>query len=246
MDRFIRHIEQISVDTERCAAFCLAYVALVQYLTLCDGAPSNIDIAQQRETKALFMANENLSEETKTSLEVVYSDEKPIFFRTRKYLDSISTDDLTVLKDFLEYLHAENEAGTEQEQIAWGKFISYYEERTDNWHWERSTEKWIEDIEELSSFTYTGESNSQSGLKNALKFSAMVVGGVLLVGMGLTLGKEIISTASKVVPINEMSDNALLQKLSRGMKKGENISERAHYIIEAYNRGLPIPKLYKP
>lgn len=240
MDRFIRHIEQISADTERCSAFCLAYVALVQYLALCDGAPSDADIAQQEETKALFMANENLSKETKASLEAVYSDEKPIFFKTRKHLDAISTDDLTVLKDFVERLHAENEAGTEQEQIAWDKFISYYDERTDKWHWERSTEKWTEDMEELSSFTYTGESHSQSGIKIALKFSAMVVGGVLLVGMGLALGKELICTASKFVPINEMSDKALLRKIANGIGKntGESVSTRAHYIIEAYKRGL--------
>ena len=240
MDNLIKHFEQISADTERCSAFCLAYVALVQYLTLCDGTPSDIDIAQQEETKALFMANENLSKETKTLLAAVYSDEKPIFFKTRKHLDAISTDDLTVLKDFVECLHDENETGTEQEQIAWDKFISYYDERTDKWHWERSTEKWTEDMEELSSFTYTGESHSQSGLKNALMFSAMVVGGVLLVGMGVALGKELISTASKFVPINEMSDKALLQKLKEeaGKNTGESVATRAHYIVEAYKRGL--------
>lgn len=240
MDNLIKHLEQISADTERCSAFCLAYVALVQYFMLCDGAPSDIDIAQQEGTKALFMENENLSKETKASLEALYSDEKPIFFKTRKHLDAISTDDLTVLKDFVEYLYAENEAGTEQEQIAWDKFISYYDERTDKWHWERSTEKWIEDMEKLSSFTYTGESHSQSGLKNALKFSAMVVGGILLVGMGVALGKEVISIASKFIPVNEMSDKALLQKLKEGIGKntGESVATRAHYIAEAYKRGL--------
>lgn len=247
MDNLIKHLEQISADTERCSVFCLAYVALVQYFMLCDGAPSDIDVAQQEETKALFMANENLSKETKASLEALYSDEKPIFFKTRKHLDAISTDDLTVLKDFLERLYAENESVTKQEQMAWDKFISYYDERTDKWHWERSTEKWIEDMEELSSFSYTGKSHSQSRLKNALNFSAMVVGGVLLVGMGVALGKDVISTASKFVPLNEMSDKELLRKLSAGIGQnpGESVASRSHLILEANKRGLPIPKLYK-
>lgn len=243
MDNLISHLEQISADTERCSAFCLAHVALVRYLTFCDGMPSDADIAQQEESKVLFLANENLSAETKASLELLYADERPIFFKTRKHLDAISTDDLTVLKDFVEHLYVENEDVTQLEQIAWDKFISYYDERTDKWHWERSTEKWNEDMEALGSFTYTGKSHNQSRMKKALIFSAMVVGSVLLVGTGIALGKEVMSATAKFVPINEMSDKALLHKLSKGIVSGENISERAHCIMEAKKRGLTIPHL---
>lgn len=243
MDNLIKHLEQVSVDTERCSAFCLAYVALVQYLALCDGTPSDTDIAKQEETKAFFMVNENLSKETKVSLEALYSDENPIFFKTRKYLDVISTDDLTVLKDFVEHLYAENEASTEQEKIAWDKFISYYDERTDKWHQNRSAsalEISDEDWKRVRDFIHTNEENRRSELKKEALFSAKVVGSVLLVGLGVALGKEVISTASKFVPVNEMSDKALLRKLAEGTGKstGESISTRAHYIIEAYKRGL--------
>jgi len=243
MDNLIKHLEQISADTERCSAFCLAYVALVQYLTLCDGVLSDTDIAQQEETKALFLANENLSKETKASLETLFSDEKPMFFKTRKHLDAISTDDLTVLKGFVEHIYAENEAGNEQEQIAWDKFISYYDERTDKWHQDRSAsalEISDEDWEHIRDFIRTNEENRRSEIKKAALFSAAVVGSVLLVGLGVALGKEVISTSSKVVPINEMSDKALLQKLKEGTGKntGESVATRAHYIVEAYKRGL--------
>ena len=243
MDNLIKHLEQISTDTERCSAFCLAYVALVQYLTLCDGAQSDTDIAQQEETKALFMANENLSKETKASLEALYSDERHIFFKTRKHLDAISTDDLTVLKDFVEYLYAENEAGTEQEKIAWDKFISYYDERTDKWHQDRSAsalEISDEDWERIREFIRPNEESRKSELKKAAQFSTKVVGSILLVGLGVALGKEVIGATSKMVGLDDMSDTALLRKIKEGIGKntGESIASRAHYIMEAYKRGL--------
>ncbi len=243
MDNLIKHIELISADAERSSAFCLAYVALVRYLTFGDGMPSDADVAQQEECKILFLTNENLSAETKASLELLFADERPIFFKTRKHLDAISTDDLTVLKDFVEHLYAENEASTEQEKIAWDKFISYYDERTDKWHQDRSAsalEISDEDWKRVRDFIHTNEENKRSELKKAALFSAKVVGSVLLVGLGVALGKEVISTASKFVPVNEMSDKALLRKLAEGTGKstGESISTRAHYIIEAYKRGL--------
>ena len=243
MDDLIKHLEQISADIERCSAFCLAYVAWVQYLALCDGAPSDADIAQQEETKALFMANENLSKETKASLEALYSDEKPIFFKTRKYLDTLSADDLTVLKEFAERLYAEKEDVTRQEQIAWDKLISYYDERTDKWHQDRSSsalEISDEDWERIRDFIRTNEENRRSELKKAALFSAKVVGSVLLVAMGAVLGKEGIGAASKLVGLDDMSDTALLRKIKEGIGKntGESIASRARYIVEANKRGL--------
>lgn len=243
MDNLMRHLTDISTDTERCSAFCVAYVALIRYLTFCDGIPFASDDVQYEECEALFLKNENLAPEIITSLKLLYADEKPMFFKMRKYLDAIPIDDLTVLKNFVEYLYAKSENVTKSEQTALGKFISYYDDRTDKWHWERSTEKWNKDMEALSSFAFSKEYCKQSGLKKALIFSSMVVGSVLLVGMEIALGKGVIGITSQFVPVNELSDRSLLLKLSKGMEQGESLSTRAHYIIEAYNRGLTIPKL---
>ena len=239
MENFIKHFEQISTDNERCSSFCLAYVALARYFTLCDGMPSDEEIAQQEECKALFLANESLAAETKASLEALYAEENPIFFKARKYLDAISTEDLTVIKTFVEQLFAENDYVTEQERIALDKFVSYYDERTDKWHWERSTEKWNEDIEALMNYKYTPfsyETDRQSNLKKGIKIAVIVIGVILAVRAGVALA----GNGSGFTSLSEMSDKDLLRKIKAGIGKntGETVSGRAQYIIEAYKRGL--------
>lgn len=132
------YLDTISDDATKYAKFCFAYAATLHYFVQCDGTILPEEKRHEKSFLELVLSAEFLPEDTKKRIEELFEQKNVVFFVVRKYLDAISVDDLTIIKREIREKYFTDDDFNDDEEVAFEKFMSYFDERTDKWHKDRA------------------------------------------------------------------------------------------------------------
>ena len=143
------YIDVLLEDEELYYKFCLAYAATAHYFAQYDGMLSPQEKEFENKFLEMFFSNGSLSEDDKRDITELFDDTSLVFFKVRKYLDEVTEEGLVLLKKCVEEMISIDGNVAEAEKVAYDKFMSYYDERTDKWHKDR-TQNFEFDIPKIS------------------------------------------------------------------------------------------------